>query len=165
MANFCILTVLLVPSSHPAPFIPSPAFCSVENRLWLLLLLLKAEMDLLLLWVRSECDTFHFNFFPSGYAESSFFAWVTKQVLEEWESCCYVTFCCLICLLLVVTTAVKGLSIVEPYCTLHGGSSLTPDSSSTFIFLFLFLRRSVKAKELEAIRIEDGKCSQPEFQL
>lgn len=59
-------------------------------------------------------------------------------------------------LLLVVTTAVEELSIVDPGCTLRGGSSLIPDSHSPSIFPLLSLRRSVKAKELEAMRMEDG---------
>lgn len=147
VTKFCILAVLSFPSAQPAPFIPSPALCCVENRLRLLRLLLKAEMVLFLLQFRLEWDTFHFKIFlPVGMRWMFFlffFAWMTKQLLEEGESCCCVTLCCLISLFfhihfMAVTTAVEGLSIVEPHCIMQGGSSLTLQSFHFFSNSFLW---------------------------
>lgn len=61
---------------------------------------------------------------------------------------------------MAVTTAVEQLSTVEPHYTLQDGSSLTLQS---FLFFFFSLSRPVKAKELEAIRIEEENAFNLDF--
>lgn len=129
-------------SPQQAPFIPSPALCCAENGHRLLLQLLRAEMVLFLSRVRSEWDAFHFlHFFPSGYAGSGvFFVFVflsDKEVVRGRRRLLlrypllfnfpffHVHF-------MAVTTAVEGLNVVEPHCTLQGGSSLTLQSFHFF---------------------------------
>lgn len=112
MTKFCILAVLLFPSTQSAPFVPSPAFCCVENGLQLLLRLFKGEMDLFVLQVRfisffsfffqlvcRECFFFHFsdNAIVRGrrkpllryplFNNSPFFMfilWLSQQLLRSW---------------------------------------------------------------------------------
>lgn len=84
---------------------------------------------------------------------------MTKQLLEEGESCCYVTLCCLISLFFMFTSGCHNSCREVEYCGAPlytvGSFRLTPDHSSPFIFLFFSLSGSAKAKELKTIRIEE----------
>lgn len=109
------------------------------------------------LWkIGSDCSYYqdlgqsgiHFssNFFPSRYAEGSFFAWVTQQVLAGRGICCYVTFYCFILPVhhMFSCSCHNSCQVVEHcwalLCT--AGWLHVDTSSSPSTFPFRFLRRS-----------------------
>lgn len=78
--------------------------------------------------------SFFFNIFPCGYA--GLFAWLTKQLLEEGESCCYVTLCCLISLFSMCTSRCHNSCREVEHCgvPLYTAGRLEFDASPFIIF-------------------------------
>lgn len=106
-----------------------------------------------LCWIRTEWDSFPVSFFLSWYAETVFSSLVTVQLLEQKESCCWdILFSLFYVHFIAVLTAGEELSTVKPHCT------------QSFIFSpFFSLIRSVEAKELEAMRIEEKNAFNLDF--